>query len=74
MVLYIAIGWLYLGTGLVVPFPWYFVMWIAWLGGLIVLSRVFRARPALTVLVPIGALVLWVTYVQVGSWLFGWSA
>ena len=49
-------------------------MWAAWVGGLIVLSRVFRSRPALTVLVPIGALLLWVSYVQVGSWLFGWSA
>ncbi|MEA1903595.1 MAG: hypothetical protein U9N56_08730 [Actinomycetota bacterium] len=74
MVLYVVIGWLYLASGLLVPFPWYIVLWVIWAGGLFVLGRVFRRRPLWTPVVPVAALAVWVTYIQVGSRLFGWTA
>lgn len=74
VILYVLTGWLYLTSGLVVPFPWVYVLWAIWLAGLIVLRIVFRDRPLLTPLVAVGAVVAWVAYVQLGSWLFGWTA
>ena len=74
LVLYLAVGWLYLASGLVVPFPWLVGVWVIWAVGLLVLFRVFRASPRLTPLVPLAAVAVWVVVVQMGSWLLGWTA
>jgi len=74
MVLYVVVGWLYLGSGLVVDSPWYVLLWAVWIAGLFVLGRVFKRRPVWTPVVPVAALALWVAFVQLGSWLFGWTA
>jgi hypothetical protein len=71
---YLLVGILYFGSALVMPYPWAFAMWALWIGGLIVLIRVFADSRARTPVVPIGALILWVMIVQLGSWLFGWTA
>ena len=74
ILLYSMVGWLYFGTGLVMPYPWTYGMWAIWVAGVLVLVRVVRRAPVWTVAVPVAALVIWVTVVQLGSWLFGWAA
>ena len=74
ILLYAMVAWLYFGSGLVMPFPWVYGMWAIWVAGVWVLVRVVRRSPAWTVAVPVAALVIWVTVVQLGSWLFGWTA
>ena len=71
---YLMAGGLYLGSGLVVPYPWAYWLWAVWIGGVSVLVSVFRRSPIWTPIVPIAAVVLWVTVVQIGHWLFGWTA
>ena len=72
--LYLIVGWLYLGSGLVVDYPWFVVLWAIWAGGVVVLIRVFRRSPFWTPLVAVSAVAIWVVFVQLGSWLLGWSA
>jgi hypothetical protein len=72
--LYLGTGLLYLGSGLVMPYPWVFGMWALWIGGWLIVVQLFRSRRPWTPLVPIGAIILWVAIVQLGSWLFGWTA
>jgi hypothetical protein len=74
IILYLLVGWLYLASGLVVPEPWYLVMWGIWIAGLWPLIRVFRLNPMWTPAIAVGAAALWVAIVQLGSWLFGWTA
>jgi len=74
ILLYAMVGWPYLGSGLVVPFPWVFALWAIWVGGLFVLIRVVKRYPVWTPAVPVAALIAWVAFVQLGVWLFGWSA
>jgi len=72
--MYVLVGVLYLGSGLVMPYPWVFGMWALWAAGLVLVIRVLRASPARTPLVPLAAVGLWVIIVQLGSWLFDWTA
>jgi hypothetical protein len=72
--LYLAVGVFYLGSGLVMPYPWVFGMWALWLCGLVVVARVFAESRKWTPVVPVLAMVLWVAIVQMGSWIFGWTA
>ncbi|MGI9609672.1 MAG: hypothetical protein ACR2NL_05195, partial [Acidimicrobiia bacterium] len=72
--LYVAVGILYVASGLVMPYPWVFGMWTLWLAGLAVLVPVVREAPVWTPAVAVAALVLWVIIVQLGSWLFDWTA
>lgn len=72
--LYLAVGVFYLGSGLVMSYPWVFGMWALWLCGLVVLARVFAESREWTPVVPVVAMVLWVAIVQIGSWIFGWTA
>ncbi|MDH3538687.1 MAG: hypothetical protein OEP52_01720 [Acidimicrobiia bacterium] len=74
ILLYLLVGILYLGSGLVMPYPWAFGMWVLWIGGLIMLIRVFQDHRAWTPLGPVGAVILWVVIVQLGAWLFNWTA
>jgi len=74
VLLYLLVGFLYFGSALVMPYPWVFVMWALWIGGVIVLIRVFQDSRAWTPVVAGAAVVLWVMIVQLGSWLFGWTA
>lgn len=72
--LYLPLGILYLGSGLVMPYPWAFGMWALWLGGFALLARVFSRGRLLTPTVPAAALVLWVLIVLAGEQLLGWTA
>lgn len=74
IVLYFAVGLFYLGSGLVMPYPWVFGMWVIWAGGFVILFRVFSESRAWTPAVPVAAMVFWVIIVQLGSWIFDWTA
>ena len=56
------------------PYPGVFVLWAIWIIGLVATIRVARQRPAWTPLAPPVAFAFWVAFVQIGSWLFGWTA
>lgn len=74
IILYVMVGWFYLASGLMVPGPWLYILWAIWIGGLWVLTRVFRRNPVWTPAVPVGAAIVWVAFVQLGSSLLGWTA
>lgn len=74
VILYLLVGFPYLASGLVVPYPWVFLLWAAWVGGLVVLVRVVRRAPIWTPAVAVGAVAFWVLVVQLGDWLLGWTA
>jgi hypothetical protein len=69
---YAATGVLYVGSGLVMPFP--LAMWALWFVGIWPLALVFRRRRAWTPAVAVGAFVVWAAILSAGTWLFGWSA
>jgi hypothetical protein len=50
------------------------VLLALWVGGLPLVVRLRRPRPGLTALAAPAALLVWVAFVQIGSWLFGWTA
>ncbi|MGH8945101.1 MAG: hypothetical protein ACRDVL_03015 [Acidimicrobiia bacterium] len=72
--LYLAVGFVYLVSGLVVPPPWLVVLWMIWLVGLYPLVMVFRRRRVWTPLVPVAAAVFWALYLTIGEMLLGWTA
>lgn len=72
--LYLLLGVLYVGSGLVMPYPWAFGMWALWAGGFAFLVRVFSRRRPWTPAVPATGLGLWVLIVLLGEQLFGWTA
>ncbi len=74
IVLYLGVGWVYLASGLVVPFPWVIGMWAVWVAGLPLLRRMFTTRPVWAWTVAAGAAVAWVLIVMAGGALFGWTA
>ena len=43
LVAYLATGFVYLTSGLVVPMPWLAVLWVVWLVGLWLVARLFQA-------------------------------
>lgn len=74
VVLYLIAGFIYLVSGLAVPIPWLIVLWLVWLGGLVILVRVWRRRRVWTPAVAVAALAFWAIYLLVGSALFNWTA
>lgn len=73
LLLYMGVGFFYLSSGLVVPGVALIILWLVWLGGIWLLLRVFKRRPELTFLVPLGATAFWFLYLTVGEALFGWT-
>ena len=71
---HVMVGVLYFASGLVIPYPWVFGMWVLWLGWAGVLFVTIRSAPAWSPLVPVGALAMWVLIVLIGEWAFGWTA
>jgi hypothetical protein len=74
LVLHLLVGVLYFGSGLVMPYPWVYIMWLVWFLAFVVVLWAVTRRTLWIPLVPGLALVFWVVVVQLGAWLFGWSA
>ncbi|HJQ94376.1 MAG TPA: hypothetical protein VJ935_01545 [Acidimicrobiia bacterium] len=73
LVLYLGVGFFYLTSGLVVPFPWLALLWVIWLGGLVWAVLVFRARPPLALLFAPLAFGFWFLFVTAGERFLGWT-
>lgn len=71
---YLAVGFLYLVSGLTVPVPWLWLLWVIWLAGLYPLIATFRTRRIWTPIVPVIAVAFWFLYVSAGEALFDWTA
>jgi hypothetical protein len=71
---HLAIGYVVLVSGLVVP--WYAVLGLAvwWIVLAAVLVRLVRRRSWWTAAVPVVAAASWVVVVAGGGWALGWSA
>jgi hypothetical protein len=74
IVLYVAVGFVYLTSGLVVPYPWLLVLWAVWAAGIYALVTVFRARRVWTPAVPLAAALFWWVFLTVGENMLGWTA
>ncbi len=75
LLLYGVIGAVpYFGSPLIVPYPAAFVLWAIWLIGLVIAIRLSRSSPWAALLSAVSALLIWVFFVQIGSWIFGWTA
>ena len=74
LVLYLATGFLYISSGLVVPGVWLILIWVIWLAGIYLLVRVFQTARAWTPLVAVGAVAFWWIYVSLGEYLLDWTA
>jgi hypothetical protein len=72
-VLLAPVGFLYVVSGLVVPQPWLYGLWAAWLG-LAAYAFQHRAEPWRVLATPVVAVLLWVGVVMVGGALLGWTA
>lgn len=74
IVLYLAVGVVFLTSGLVVPMPWLVVLWGVWLAGWYPLIRVFQTRRAWTPVVPVAAVLFWWLFLSLGESLLDWTA
>jgi hypothetical protein len=72
-VLLVPLGYLYLVSGLVVPGPWIFLLWVAMLALIILAIRWWR-RPILVLILPFAGALFWVVFVQGLGALFDWTA
>jgi hypothetical protein len=73
--LYLAVGFFYLASGLLVPFfPWLMILNMLWLVGLIVAWWASAERWWIALVSGPIAWIFWVSYVSAGEALLGWTA
>ena len=73
LVAYLATGFVYLTSGLVVPMPWLAVLWVVWLVGLWLVARLFRAWSWWVLAAAPLAAAFWFLYLTAGERLLGWT-
>jgi hypothetical protein len=71
-VLHAIAGWWYLVSGLVVPGPYLYVLWAAWVAFLVV-QILNRRRPIVVVSIPFVAAAFWLAFVQGLGSLLDWT-
>jgi len=72
---YVVVGvFPYLASGLMVPGPWLYILWAIWVMGLAMAWKVFRNRPAMSLLFAPLAVAFWFLFVWIGEQLLGWTA
>lgn len=71
---YLAAGFIYLTSGLVVPAPWIFILWGLWLVGMWVVARLVARWSWWTLAAGPLAFGFWWAYLAVGESLLGWTA
>lgn len=75
LLLHLAVGvFPYSASGLVAPLWGIVALGVLWLGLLAVAVVLLRRRPALVLLVPVLAVLLWVGALTAGEQLLGWTA
>lgn len=74
IVLHLLVGLPYLASGLVVPPPYLFGVWLLWFAFLGLAVWLLRHRPVLVPLVPVAALATWQGVLILGSQVLHWTA
>ena len=73
-VLFLLVGILYLFSGLLAPAAVVPLLWLIWLGHLVLVIRQWKKRLWVVISAPLISYFVWVTAIQLGSVLFGWTA
>ena len=71
---FVAVGWLYLATGLLAPMWAVVVLWVIWILLLVVLVRAWKTNPWVVLGVPLVAYLIWAAVLLAGEFFLGWSA
>lgn len=74
LVAYLASGFLYLTSGLVVPGFALVVLWLVWLGGMWWVARMVAVWSWWVLAAGPAALTFWLLYLWFGERVFGWTA
>jgi hypothetical protein len=74
LLLMLPVGFFYLTSGLVVPGPWIFVLWVLFLALLLAAVQLARRRSWWVPAVPAAAFALWMLLLTLGERLLGWQA
>jgi len=69
----VPVGFFYLASGLLVPGPWLFLLWVVFLVLASVGVRLFRRRSYLVLAVPVAAAVVWFGTLTAGAAWLGWT-
>ena len=69
----VPVGFFYAASGLLVPGPWLFLLWVVFLALVSVGVRLFRRRSYLVLAVPVVAAVLWFGTLSAGEAWLGWT-
>lgn len=70
----VPVGFFYAASGLVVPGPWLYLMWLLYLGLLAAGVWLARRRSWWVLAVPVAAAVAWWATVSAGEAWLGWTA
>lgn len=70
---YLASGFLYLTSGLVVPGGALVVLWLVWLTGMWFVAKLLARWSWWVLLSAPAAVLFWVVYLSLGETLFGWT-
>jgi xanthosine utilization system XapX-like protein len=73
LIAYLATGFIYLTSGLVVPFPWLIVLWLVWLAGMWITARLMARWSWWVLSAAPAAMAFWWAYLSVGEAVFGWT-
>ena len=71
---YLVVGFFYLTSGLVVPFPWLAILWAVWLVGLWLVARLTRTWSWWVLAAAPLAAAFWFLDLSLGERLLGWTA
>ena len=72
-VLLLGTGFFYLVSGLVVPFPYLFVMWALWVA-LMAFAVIRREDWRVVLALPFVSIALWFAIISAGERYLGWTA
>jgi hypothetical protein len=73
ILLHVAVAWPYLVSGLVAPLYGVLLLWLVWVGYLVLLLRLARRGSPVALIVPPVALLTWSLVLYLGGELLGWA-
>lgn len=74
LILFVALSWLYIFSGLLAPTWGVAVLWALWIVQLGILIRVWRAHPWVVLAIPFVSYLIWAGVLLVGDVFLGWTA